>query len=126
MAIAAASLFFVYHLLKYFVIFSAAYIVLRWCSSDKNKLPPGPTTWPIVGNLMQFDLENPLVTFYQWAKQFGPVYRLYMGSELNIVINDHEVLRTVFSGHYGEITAGISIHRMLHRPIHKRSVGGKS
>lgn len=91
---------------KWLLILSFVFLITTWFNRRQSKLPPGPTPWPIVGNLLQFDVQNPLVTFHQWAKQYGPVYRLYMGSRLNVIINDHEILKNVFSGHVGERTSG--------------------
>lgn len=73
---------------------------------EPSGLPPGPTRFPIFGNLPQFDIQSPHETFFKWTKQYGPIYRIYVASKLSIVINDYELLKSALSGPTGEITAG--------------------
>ncbi len=73
---------------------------------EPSNIPPGPKSYPIVGNSLQFDVERPHETFLKWSKQYGPIYRLYAGKQLMVVINDCEMLKAALSGQMGEITAG--------------------
>ncbi|KAA1093923.1 hypothetical protein PGT21_002897 [Puccinia graminis f. sp. tritici] len=47
---------------------------------------PQPTGWPWVGNLYQIRRPNPWIQMARWTKQFGPIYRLKMGSSDLIVL----------------------------------------
>ncbi|OJD35711.1 cytochrome p450 [Diplodia corticola] len=55
--------------------------------------PPGPPTLPIVGNLHQIPSENQHEQFQKWAKQYGPIYSLIMGTKTLIVLNNDQVVK---------------------------------
>jgi|UniRef100_A0A2N9HQ24 cytochrome P450 len=65
--------------------------------SHTKNLPPGPTGFPILGNLHQLG-NHPHVTLHNMAKQFGPLMTLNLGSITTIVAsspdNTKEILRT--------------------------------
>ncbi|KIK64878.1 hypothetical protein GYMLUDRAFT_160779 [Collybiopsis luxurians FD-317 M1] len=52
-----------------------------------GKLPPGPRGIPILGNLLQIPVLRPYPKFREWAKQYGPVFSLKLGSQIVIVLN---------------------------------------
>ena len=37
---------------------------------------PGPNQLPFVGNALQLDPKRPHNTFFEWAKKYGPVFRV--------------------------------------------------
>ncbi|KAL8041234.1 hypothetical protein ABFX02_10G152600 [Erythranthe guttata] len=60
----------------------------------RYKLPPGPRPLPIVGNL--YDLKPVLVRcFTEWAQIYGPIFSVYLGSHLNVVVNSPELAKEV-------------------------------
>ncbi|XP_057950578.1 probable (S)-N-methylcoclaurine 3'-hydroxylase isozyme 2 [Malania oleifera] len=75
-------------------------------AGSPSSLPPGPRTWPIVGNILQ--MRNMThVTLTNLAKVHGPLMSLRLGSQLLIVGSSPaaamEILKThdrVFSGRY--------------------------
>nr|QWK52242.1 cytochrome P450 706A3-1 [Isatis tinctoria] len=70
-----------------------------------HPLPPGPWGLPIIGNLPF--LKPDLHTYFQaLAKTHGPIFKLWLGSKLAIVVTSpevaHEILRTndvIFANH---------------------------
>ncbi|XP_070560496.1 cytochrome P450 2D4-like [Ptychodera flava] len=60
------------------------------------RLPPGPWGLPILGHLIQMG-ERPHIKFVQWAKQFGDVFSIRMGSHLVVVLNGYDVVREALS-----------------------------
>ncbi|PON64559.1 Cytochrome P450, E-class, group I [Trema orientale] len=62
------------------------------------KLPPGPSPWPIVGNL--YDI-NPVRfrCFAEWAQAYGPIISVWFGSTLNVVVSSSELAREVLKKH---------------------------
>ncbi|VFQ68844.1 unnamed protein product [Cuscuta campestris] len=58
------------------------------------KLPPGPRPLPVVGNL--YDIKPVRFRhFAEWAEEFGPIFSLYFGSRLNVVVTTAELAKEV-------------------------------
>ncbi|EFX05422.1 cytochrome p450 monooxygenase [Grosmannia clavigera kw1407] len=50
-------------------------------------LPPGPPTLPLIGNLHQMPTKEAHLQFQKWAKEYGPVYSLILGTKPMIVLS---------------------------------------
>ncbi|PWA49417.1 cytochrome P450-like protein [Artemisia annua] len=61
-------------------------------------LPPGPKGLPVVGYL-PFLGPNLHHEFDKIAKQYGPIFKLYLGSKLHIVVNSAELAKVVTGEH---------------------------
>ncbi|XP_057520209.1 cytochrome P450 98A2-like [Amaranthus tricolor] len=58
------------------------------------KLPPGPRSWPIIGNL--YDIRsNKFQCYIRWAQQYGPIFSVWFGSSLNVIVSNSELARDV-------------------------------
>jgi len=104
-----------------FSIFTAAGIVLAfalgaWYSfglgSRPKDYPPGPPTIPMIGNLHQvcgenltrrttltsnkIPSKNEYLQFTKWAKEYGPIYSIMIGSRPVIVISSVDIVRDLF------------------------------
>ena len=55
--------------------------------------PPGPSTLPLVGNLHQIPREKRHLQFEKWARQYGPVYSLILGTKVMIVLNSDQAIK---------------------------------
>ena len=55
--------------------------------------PPGPPTLPIIGNLHQIPSERRYVKFGEWAKEYGPVYSLMLGTQVYVVLSADYAVR---------------------------------
>ncbi|WP_428422041.1 cytochrome P450 [Methylibium sp.] len=53
---------------------------------------PGPRGWPLVGNLLQFELPRLHQQFEAWADRYGPTYRLRVGRRDVLVVSDAGVI----------------------------------
>lgn len=49
--------------------------------------PPGPPTLPFLGNLHQIPQEKRHLQFEKWAREYGPIYSLILGTKVMIVLN---------------------------------------
>ncbi|KAF3025776.1 hypothetical protein E8E14_014521 [Neopestalotiopsis sp. 37M] len=49
--------------------------------------PPGPPTLPIIGNLHQIPQKKQHLQFERWAREYGPIYSLMLGTKVMIVLN---------------------------------------
>ncbi|XP_039137398.1 LOW QUALITY PROTEIN: flavonoid 3'-monooxygenase CYP75B137-like [Dioscorea cayenensis subsp. rotundata] len=73
-------------------IFTIIFIFISNKKKKTNKapLPPGPTGWPIVGNLLQLG-SKPHETLHDLSKIYGPLYRLKLGSVTFVIANSADV-----------------------------------
>ncbi|KAJ5390698.1 cytochrome P450 [Penicillium cataractarum] len=68
------------------------YIVLVTGRRAKN-LPPGPPTLPVLGNLHQIPRKGSYLKFTEWAKQYGGLYSLKLGTGTAVVITDGRIIK---------------------------------
>ncbi|KAI1091288.1 cytochrome P450 [Rostrohypoxylon terebratum] len=65
--------------------------------------PPGPPTWPLIGNIHQIPKEKPHLQFQKWAEEYGPVYSLMLGTKAMIVLSSDKAVKDLLdkrSTHY--------------------------
>ena len=56
---------------------------------------PGPKGIPLLGNSLQLAPERFHLQLEQWAREYGPSYKLQLGKQLALVVGDHEVVASV-------------------------------
>lgn len=59
---------------------------------EKN-LPPGPPTVPVLGNIHQIPKKGAHSQFTEWAKQYGGIYTLKLGTGTAAVITDRRLVK---------------------------------
>ncbi|XP_068118116.1 cytochrome P450 2F2-like [Hyperolius riggenbachi] len=74
----------------------AYFYLSAWRS--KRTLPPGPTPWPIIGNLHQIDKVAPYNTFIQLGEKYGGVYTLYFGWKPVVFLYGYDTLKDALLG----------------------------
>ncbi|XP_052618598.1 cytochrome P450 2C25-like isoform X1 [Peromyscus californicus insignis] len=74
-------------------------------SSERRKLPPGPTPLPIIGNFLQIDAKNISQSLTNLSKVYGPVFTLYLGRKPTVVLHGYEAVKEALIDH-GEEFAG--------------------
>ncbi|XP_060545350.1 cytochrome P450 2K1-like isoform X2 [Pantherophis guttatus] len=62
-------------------------------SYSSQKLPPGPRTIPILGNLHIMDFKRPFKTMIKLSKEYGSVFRLQMGCQEMVVLTGYETVK---------------------------------
>jgi cytochrome P450 len=56
---------------------------------------PGPRGLPVVGNLLQLDMPRLHQQLEAWCGEFGPFFKLRLGSRLVLVVGDHAATASV-------------------------------
>ncbi|ESK84986.1 cytochrome p450, partial [Moniliophthora roreri MCA 2997] len=82
-------------LILYAALAGLAWAIMRLSKvgSREPRLPPGPKTVPLLGNLHQFPPEYPYFKLTEWARQYGGIYSLKMGPGTAVVITDAAALK---------------------------------
>ncbi|KAI3746309.1 hypothetical protein L6452_08737 [Arctium lappa] len=77
-------------------------------------LPPGPTPWPVVGNIFQLGfVKVPHESFAQLARVHGPnIMTLWLGSMCTVVISSNEAACEMFKNH-DVVLAGRKIYECM-------------
>ncbi|KAJ7729426.1 cytochrome P450 [Mycena olivaceomarginata] len=64
------------------------FVRLRKVGSREAGLPPGPPTVPLLGNLHMMPTEFAQHKFTEWARKYGGIYSLKVGSGTAVVLTD--------------------------------------
>ncbi|XP_028252560.1 cytochrome P450 2K1-like [Parambassis ranga] len=68
-------------------------------SSDGRKEPPGPTPLPLLGNLLQLDLQRPYNTLLKFSKKYGSVFTVYFGPKKVVVLAGYKTVKEALVTH---------------------------
>ncbi|XP_006014869.1 cytochrome P450 2C19-like isoform X1 [Alligator sinensis] len=61
--------------------------------SGNGKLPPGPVSFPIVGNALQLKTKNLSRTLHKLSETYGPVFTVHFGSERVVALHGYEAVK---------------------------------
>ncbi|EPQ55346.1 cytochrome P450 [Gloeophyllum trabeum ATCC 11539] len=64
--------------------------------SRRSPLPPGPKTWPLVGNLLDVPKAHPWLVYDGWAKQYGDILSLNVMGRTIIILNSSQATQDLF------------------------------
>ncbi|XP_068106839.1 cytochrome P450 2F2-like [Hyperolius riggenbachi] len=78
-------------LISIFIVLSYGKFLWR-----RSKMPPGPFPLPVLGNFLRFYSDGLLPGLIKMSKEFGPVYTVYFGSRLVVVVTGYQALKEVF------------------------------
>ncbi|XP_071361787.1 cytochrome P450 2F2-like [Trachinotus anak] len=69
------------------------FIIVQLKSRRPKNFPPGPPALPILGNILQLSLENPLEDFERLRKTYGSVYCLFLGPKPAVIISGIKAIK---------------------------------
>ena len=62
-------------------------------------MPPGPLGYPLLGNILQLDLNHPVEKLAKWRKEFGDILTINLiGQDIVVVSEKHSIRTTGFCG----------------------------
>uniref|UniRef100_A0A8C5GPK5 Cytochrome P450 2K1-like n=1 Tax=Gouania willdenowi TaxID=441366 RepID=A0A8C5GPK5_GOUWI len=64
-----------------------------------GKEPPGPRPVPLLGNLLQFDLNRLHMSFHEMSKKYGSVFTVYLGNRKVVVLAGYKTIRDALVNH---------------------------
>ncbi|CAL8397561.1 unnamed protein product [Boreogadus saida] len=67
-----------------------------------HKEPPGPRGLPLLGNLLQLDLNRPHNTLIEFSKKYGSVFTVYFGPEKAVVLAGFKTVKQALVDHAEE------------------------
>jgi len=70
-------------------------IIYNFYNKQNKKLPPGPTSLPIIGNIHNIGLDIK-AAFQKWRVQYGDLVGFQLGGQPAVVISDFETLKKAF------------------------------
>ncbi|KAF8444949.1 cytochrome P450 [Boletus edulis BED1] len=72
------------------------YVIKRLVGSRRsNSLPPGPTGWPVIGNLFQISSERNWEDFAALGKKYGDISTISILGTRYVVLNSYEAISAV-------------------------------
>ncbi|KAI3619427.1 cytochrome p450 [Moniliophthora roreri] len=80
----------------FIISLTLALLVLAWLlriGKRESYLPPGPSTLPLIGNIHLFPTKYPQFKFTEWARQYGGIYSLKIGSGTIIVLTSMDSVK---------------------------------
>lgn len=113
-------LFYLIHLV--FPLFLLFFIlsIVWWYATIPSNLPHGPRGLPFIGSLLTTFKATTLPTkLLQWTKQYGPLYKFYVGDKLVIVLGNWEVMHEALVNQ-GDIYAGRPV---VHSVVPEEMIG---
>ncbi|XP_029326025.1 cytochrome P450 2D3-like [Mus caroli] len=69
------------------VIFILLVDMIDWYQCWTSHYPPGPVPWPVLGNLLQVDLDNMPYSLYKLQNRYGDMFSLQMGLNPMVIVN---------------------------------------
>ncbi|XP_066451808.1 cytochrome P450 2C5-like isoform X2 [Eleutherodactylus coqui] len=55
--------------------------------------PPGPKPLPIIGNILNLNVQKPHLSFLELAKKYGPVFSIKLGTEKMVVLCGYDTVK---------------------------------
>ncbi|KAM3874748.1 cytochrome P450 2Y3 [Diretmus argenteus] len=79
------------------LVLAGLIVALLWLFRVRNyrryRLPPGPTGFPLIGNLPQLDRKAPFKTLLKLSERYGPVMTVYLGPQRALVLVGYDAVK---------------------------------
>ncbi|KAK2833445.1 hypothetical protein Q5P01_017334 [Channa striata] len=78
------------------------YISGGFPSEKRRQEPPGPRPLPLLGNMLQLDLQRPYRTLCELSKKYGSVFTVYFGPKKVVVLAGYRTVKEALVGYAEE------------------------
>ncbi|XP_026101272.1 cytochrome P450 2M1 [Carassius auratus] len=85
---------------------------IRGKPSSFERLPPGPATYPLLGNLFQFNIKEAYKYYLELSKKYGSVVTIWLANSPVVIISGYQALKDTMIG-LGEEFSGRAIYPLL-------------
>lgn len=75
------------------IVFAISLVRILRIGRRPSNYPPGPPTIPVLGNLHLMPKRDAHLQFQKWAKEYGPVYSLILGTKTLIVLSSDQAVK---------------------------------
>ncbi|XP_070569292.1 cytochrome P450 2U1-like [Ptychodera flava] len=82
------------HIITFFVFCLTVALSVRFLRQH-DRLPPGPWGLPFVGCIFHLD-KRPEKTFNDWAKVYGDLFSVRLGTELVVILNSQQAIKDAY------------------------------
>ncbi|KAM9323968.1 cytochrome P450 2C5-like [Gastrophryne carolinensis] len=69
------------------------YLIKWWMKVKKEKLPPGPTPLPFLGNILQINTAEQPKSLLKLSETYGPVYTMYFGDRRAVILVGYDAVK---------------------------------
>ncbi|GFN93735.1 cytochrome p450 [Plakobranchus ocellatus] len=80
------------------LLFFASLVLIRHFRREGNH-PPGPTPWPLIGNLPLLMTTNKIKVFSELRRKYGDLVSMHVGARNILLVSGSEMLHKVFVTH---------------------------
>ncbi|XP_062874918.1 cytochrome P450 2K1-like [Trichomycterus rosablanca] len=75
------------------VLLVVVYLLFAGSFKEEPNEPPGPKPLPLLGNLLELDLNRPHESLCKLAKTYGSVFRVYLGTKKVVVLAGYKTVK---------------------------------
>ena len=73
---------------------------------------PSPPGWPLLGNLLEINLEKPHLTFMKWSKQLGHMFTIRLFGTDTVVVSSFDLIHEVLVSKGSDFAGRPYIYRL--------------
>ncbi len=86
----------------------------------KLKVPNGPISLPLIGNMLQLG-SKPFEKLFEWSYKYGPIFKIKLGSQTIVVLNGTDVIREALIENEEEFAGRPKLY-MIHATLKGKGV----